>query len=117
MKNWIAGIMLAALLTPSAFAGNGGAAAKGDAAAGKDVFTKRCAMCHGPDASGDTPMAKALGTSIPDYRSKTVQDMTDADLKKLIVEGKDKMPPQTRLSDDDVANVIAYIRTFAAKKP
>ena len=117
MRNWIAGIMLAALFTPGAFAGNGGAAAKGDATAGKDVFTKRCAMCHGPDATGDTPMAKALGATIPDFRSKTVQDMTDADLKKQILEGKNKMPPQSGLSDDDIANVIAYIRTFAAKKP
>jgi mono/diheme cytochrome c family protein len=117
MKNWIAGIMLAVLVAPCALAGNGAAAAKGDAAAGKIVFTNRCAMCHGPDASGNTPMAKALGATIPDYRSKTVQDMKDADLKKQIVEGKDKMPPQSGLSDDDIANVIAYIRTFAAKKP
>ncbi len=117
MKNWIAGIMLAVLIAPCAFAGKGAAAAKGDAAAGKTIFTNRCAMCHGPDASGNTPMAKALGATIPDYRSKTVQDMKDADLKKQIVEGKDKMPPQTGLSDDDIANVIAYIRTFAAKKP
>ena len=116
MKNWISGIMLAALFTPSAFAGNGGAAAKGDAAAGKDVFTKRCAMCHGPDASGNTPVAKALGATIPDYRSRAVQDLKDGELKKVIVEGKDRMPAQSGLSDDDVANVIAYIRTFAAKK-
>ena len=115
MKSLMAGIMLAALIVPSAFAGNG-AAAKGDAAAGKTVFTNRCAMCHGPDASGNTPMAKALGATIPDYRSKTVQDMTDADIKKQIVDGKGKMPPQSGLSDDDIANVIAYIRTFAAKK-
>jgi|HubBroStandDraft_6_1064221.scaffolds.fasta_scaffold926992_2 mono/diheme cytochrome c family protein len=117
MKSWMAGMILAALVSPCAFAGNGRAAAKGDAAAGKDVFTKRCAMCHGPDATGDTPMAKALGATIPDFRSKTVQDMTDADLKKQILEGKNKMPPQSGLSDDDIANVIAYIRTFAAKKP
>ena len=116
MKVWIAGIMLAALVAPCAFAGNGGAAAKGDAAAGKDVYTKRCAMCHGPDGSGDTPIAKALGATIPDYRSKTVQDLKDAELKTVIVKGKDKMPPQGGLSDDDVDNVIAYIRTFAAKK-
>jgi mono/diheme cytochrome c family protein len=116
MKTWITGIMLAALISPCAFAGNGRAPAKGDAVAGKDVFSKRCAMCHGPDASGDTPIAKALGATIPDFRSKTVQDMTDADLKKQITEGKNKMPPQSGLSDDDIANLIAYIRTFAAKK-
>ena len=121
-KSWMAAAMFAALVSPCAFAGNGPAAngkaaAKGDAAAGKELFTKRCAMCHGPDATGDTPIAKALGATIPDYRSKTVQDMTDADLKKQITEGKGKMPAQSGLSDDDIANLIAFIRTFAAKKP
>ena len=116
MRISMAGMLLAVLIAPCAFAGSGAAAAKGDAAAGKVVFTNRCAMCHGPDASGNTPMAKALGATIPDYRSKTVQDMKDADLKKQIVDGKDKMPPQSGLSDDDIANVIAYIRTFAPKK-
>jgi len=115
MKNWIAVATLAALVSPCTFAGNGGAPAKGDAAAGKDVFTKRCAMCHGPDASGNTPMANALGVVIPDYRSKTVQDLTDEELKKKITEGNGKMPAQSGLSDDDLANVIAYIRTFAKK--
>ena len=107
--------MLAALASPCAFAGNGPAAAKGDAAAGKDLFTKRCAMCHGPEANGDTPIAKALGATIPDYRSKTVQDLSDADIKKTITQGNGKMPPQSGLSDDDIANLIAFIRTFAKK--
>lgn len=114
-KTWISAVMLAALASPCAFAGNGPAAAKGDAAAGKDLFTKRCAMCHGPDATGDTPIAKALGATIPDYRSKTVQDLTDAEIKTQITVGKGKMPPQSGLSDDDIANLIAFIRTFAKK--
>lgn len=117
MRNLIAVVAFAALVSPCAFAGNGRAPAKGDAAAGKDMFAKRCAMCHGPDATGDTPMAKALGATIPDFRSKTVQDMSDADIKKQILEGKNKMPPQSGLTDDDIANLIAFIRTFAAKKP
>src|SRR5271167_4845276 len=101
-KTWMAAVMLAALASPCAFAGNGPAAAKGDAAAGKDLFTKRCAMCHGPDANGDTPIAKALGATIPDYRSKAVQDLSDADIKKTITQGNGKMPAQSGLTDDDI---------------
>src|ERR1700722_2936289 len=114
-KSWMAAVMLAALASPCAFAGNGPAAAKGDAAAGKDIFTKRCQMCHGPDANGDTPIAKALGATIPDYRSKTVQDLKDDEIKDVITKGKNKMPAQSGLSDDDIANLIAFIRTFAKK--
>ena len=115
MKSGVAVMIVAVLLSPCAFARNGGAAAKGDPAAGKVVFTSRCAMCHGADASGNTPMAKALGATIPDYRSKTVQDLSDADIKKQITQGKNKMPAQSGVSDDDIANLIAYIRTFAKK--
>ena len=72
-------------------------------------------MCHGPDANGDTPIAKALGATIPDYRSKTVQDLKDDEIKDVITKGKNKMPAQSGLSDDDIANLIAFIRTFAKK--
>ena len=84
MKTRIAGMHAAVIRVgrPALLPVTAAAAAKGDAAAGKDVFTKRCAMCHGPEASGDTPMAKALGATIPDYRSKTVQDLKDDEIKE-----------------------------------
>ena len=110
MKALLAAAAIVMMVSPATFA------AKGDAAAGKDTFTKRCAMCHGPEATGDTPIAKALGATIPDYRSKAVQSLSDADLKKGITEGKGKMPAQSGLSDQDLDNLVAYIRTFAAAK-
>jgi hypothetical protein len=38
--------------------------------------------------------------------------MSDADLKTVITQGKGKMKPVQGLSDADVGNVIAFIRTL-----
>jgi cytochrome c1 len=43
--------------------------------------------------------------------SKEVQAKKDADLKKDIVEGNGKMKP-VKLTDEEAANVIAFLRTL-----
>src|SRR5574338_586233 len=67
-------------------------AGQGDAAAGKAVFMNQCAVCHGEDASGKTPVAKSLNVSIPDYRSEKVHNLSDEDIKKAITQGMGNMP-------------------------
>jgi cytochrome c1 len=47
---------------------------------------------------------KALG-------SKEVQAMKDAELKKGVIEGNGKMKP-VKLTDEEAANVIAFLRTL-----
>lgn len=83
-----------------------------DAAAGKAVYDKKCKLCHGAMGEGNPGMAKALGTTIAPLGSAEVQKMSDADLKKIITQGKGKMKPPAGLSDADVDNVIAHIRTL-----
>ena len=87
----------------------------GDAAAGKDVYTKKCKTCHAEDGHGNDGMAKILKTTIPPLDSDQVQKQSDADIKKVIVEGKGKMKPVPGLSDAEIDNVIAYVRTFKKK--
>jgi mono/diheme cytochrome c family protein len=91
-----------------------GKPAAGKAAAGKKDFEVRCAACHGMDASGKTPMADTMG-GIPDLHSKGVQSLTDAKIKKTITEGTDKMPAVPDVSDEEVANLIAFIRSLGKK--
>jgi len=99
----------ALLLSACAQAGN-----SGNAAQGKAAFQERCAVCHGADASGHTPIAQALGT-IPDYRSNTVQSLTDAQIRAVITGGKGKMPPVKGVSETEITNLIAFIRSLAKK--
>ncbi|HVP54699.1 MAG TPA: cytochrome c [Candidatus Eisenbacteria bacterium] len=79
----------------------------GDAAA---LFKSKCAMCHGPDGTASTPMAKNLG--IKSYQSPEVQKQSDADLKNTIVNGKGKMPSYKSLTQEQVQGLVKYIRTL-----
>lgn len=89
------------------------AAEKGDPAAGKQVYS-RCSVCHGESGEGNQSIGKALGVTLPKLGSREVQSLDDAALKKVITEGKGKMRP-INLSDKELADVIAYLRTL--KKP
>ncbi len=83
-----------------------------DAAAGHAVYDKKCKVCHGAAGEGNPGMAKALNTTIQPLGSPEVQKASDADLKKVITQGKGKMKPPAGLSDADVDNVIAFVRTL-----
>lgn len=109
MKSAIAAALFFFICSPAVLA------ATGDAAAGKEAYKKRCTTCHGADASGNTPVAKLMKVTIPDLASKEVQALSDADLQKVMTDGKDKMKPVKDLTDADLPNLVAYIRTLAKK--
>lgn len=86
------------------------AAEKGDAAKGKQVFS-RCSVCHGDSGEGKEAIGKAFGVTMKPLSSKEVQALDDAALKKGITEGKGKMKP-VNLSDQEAADVLAFVRTL-----
>lgn len=92
-----------------------GVAAAADAHAGQAMYEKSCKACHGNEGQGNPGLAKAMGVTIPDLRSSEVQSKTDAQLKKVIAEGKGKMRPVASISADQAQDIIAYIRTLAKK--
>jgi mono/diheme cytochrome c family protein len=112
MKRWtVPGVVLLLTLGLSALP----AMAGGDATAGKAVFSKSCASCHGPNGEGKDAIAKMLKAEMKPLGSKEVQAKSDADLRKAITEGTGKMKPVKGLSDKDLDNVIAFVRTLAKK--
>ena len=84
----------------------------GDSKAGKAVYDKSCGTCHSADGAPKEAIAKMLKVEIPHLGSKDVQGKSDADLKKVVTEGYEKMKPVKGLADKDVANVIAFVRTL-----
>jgi Cytochrome c. len=83
----------------------------GDTAA---TFNSRCAPCHARDGSGNTPMGKKVGAKA--LGSPEVQKLSDADLQKTITKGQGKMPEfGTKLSPEQIGEVVKLIRGFAAK--
>ncbi len=104
------GLILAVVVAVPLFS-----AGKGDAAAGKAVYTKRCATCHGAAGEGKEAIAKMLKVEMRHLGSKEVQARTDTDLRKVITEGNGKMKPVTGLNEKELADLLAYLRTFTKK--
>ena len=82
-----------------------------DAKAGQAAYDKSCKGCHGATGSPNPAVAKMLSATIPELSSAAVQGESDADLKKVIADGKGKMKAIKTLagSADDV---VAFIRTL-----
>src|ERR1044071_3981048 len=87
------------IAAPSAFAG-------GDPD-GAAIYKAKCAMCHGPDGAGQTPMGKNL--KLRSLGSAEVQKQTGAELVKWITDGKGKMPAyKGKLAPSDIEAVVAF---------
>jgi mono/diheme cytochrome c family protein len=82
------------------------------APAGAETFKAKCAMCHGDDASGNTPLGKRL--KIHDLRSPEVQKETDDQLAAIITDGKPPMPAYSKiLTVEQIHQLVAYLRSIA----
>ena len=87
-------------------------AQKGNATAGKAVYEKRCVTCHAAGGEGKEAIAKMFKVEMHPLGSKEVQALSDADLRKGITEGKGKMVAVKGLSDKEVADLVAFVRTL-----
>lgn len=89
--------------------------AKGDASnkAGKTIYDKNCASCHGKAGLGDGVKARALKTFPGDFSKAEYQDQTDGDHFYKTKAGRGEMPKyEGKLSDADMWNAVNYMRTF-----
>jgi mono/diheme cytochrome c family protein len=82
--------------------------------AGAQTFKSNCVVCHGADGTG-TATGKSL--KAPDLHSDAVQKMTVAQMITQISDGKNNMPPfKSTLTDDQIKDVVTYVRTTFGKK-
>jgi mono/diheme cytochrome c family protein len=109
-KSWAwvaAGLFLGVVL----FSAQRGATA--EFARGKQLFTDKCAPCHGPDGEGDGPMAVAFNpkpTSFHDpkfWQGDVAKKITDA-----VNNGKGQMIPVS-MGEAEIKAIIDYMsQTF-----
>jgi mono/diheme cytochrome c family protein len=83
-----------------------------DAKAGQAAYDRACKSCHGADGAANPTLAKMLKVEMADLKSPGVQNLGDADLKKIISDGKGKMKPVSSVSGADIDNVVAYVRSL-----
>ena len=89
--------------------------AAGNAAAGKDLYMKKCAGCHGNDGEGKDQIAQLMKIKFVPLGSKEAQSKSDAELKKIMLEGKDPMKPVKDLTGANADDIVAFLRTIAKK--
>jgi len=96
MKRLTLSLTLAALLLPLA----------ASAADGKEIYTKRCAGCHGPDGAGKTTMGEKMG--VP---TLVGTKLSAAELAAVIGDGRKKMPAyKEKMSADEVKAVADFVK-------
>jgi mono/diheme cytochrome c family protein len=86
-----------------------------DAAAGKDLYGKKCASCHGVNGEGKEAIAKMFNVEMKPLTSKDILSKTDADLKKVMLEGSGKMKTVKDLDAKGADDIVAYLRSLAKK--
>jgi len=86
----------------------------------KKLYAMDCALCHGATGDGKTDVARDMELTMADWTDvKTLASSQNQDLFKIIRDGKGKMPAEEvgRAKDDDVWNLIVYIRSFGKVQP
>lgn len=96
MKRLTLSLTLAALLVPLA----------ASAADGKEIYTKRCAGCHGADGAGKTTMGEKMGVA-----SLVATKLSAAELQAIISDGRKKMPAyKEKMAADELKAVAEYVK-------
>ena len=122
--NFLSGMVLVfawvAILLFTLWVASASAASAGDPGKGKDIYTKSCASCHGPAGKGDGVAAAALNPKPTNLADKaTMSKVDDAALTNVIAKGgaavgkSPLMPAFSQLKDQEVKDVVAYIRSIA----
>ena len=84
---------------------------------GKKLYGIDCAMCHGKDGDGKGDMASDVKNVTDFTNPDALKNSTDGALFYVIRNGKGEMPPEgDRAKDNDIWNLVNYIRSLAKKK-
>jgi cytochrome c oxidase cbb3-type subunit 3 len=94
-----------------------------DMAAAKQSYNTFCMKCHGTDGQGDGAAAATLATKPRNFTDcATMGKITDETLFNAIKNGgasvglsKDMQAWSTGFADDEIHDLVAYVRTFCKK--
>lgn len=79
------------------------------------VYKAKCAACHGAEGDGQTTMGKKM--NLRDLRSPEVQKQSNAELTKIITDGKSKMPAyKAKLTAEEIKGLVAFMRELVPNK-
>jgi len=83
-------------------------------AAGRKIYSKTCAMCHGKTGDADGPAVIELNIHPAKLSDPKLSTESDGSLLWKITNGKKPMPAYgKRISETDRWNVVNYVRTLS----
>jgi len=92
----------------------------GHVEAGATLYHERCSPCHGVDGKATTPMAQAMTPKPRDHTDGAYMNhLSDAHIATVIKHGgaavgkSSLMPAQADLSAQQLADLVAFVRTLA----
>ncbi len=88
------------------------------ATAGKPLYSVHCAFCHGAEGKAEDDSTTSLPAKPTDLTSPDVTSDADGGIFLAIKNGKTKdgkitMPPASKLTDEQIWQVVAYVRALA----
>lgn len=115
---WLGGASTRAAQGTTATLKNPIASSPESIAAGKQVYTRTCAPCHGTSGEGGPgndliPAAPDLTDAMWDHGSSDGEIFTS--IKNGVPPDFNMTPFKDRLKDDDIWNVVIYLRSIAKK--
>lgn len=81
--------------------------------AGKALYDKNCASCHGKTGLGDGPKARGLETFPGDFSKADFQKQSDGELFYKTKAGREDMPKyEGKIDDEGVWQIVNYMKTL-----
>jgi len=81
--------------------------------AGKDLYNKNCAACHGKTGLGDGPKSKGLKTPVSSFVKAEYQNQSDGDQFYKTKFGRGEMTKyEGKIDDTGIWQIVNYMRTF-----
>lgn len=90
-------------------------ASAGNLQAGRQLFLARCAICHGIDGTGMTPVGRSLYPRVPNLHSTETQGLTDGEIHYIIQNGVQHtgMPAWgPNQGTEDIWQMVLFIRNL-----
>ena len=86
---------------------------------GRALYKANCIACHGESGKGDGPGAGVLKPPPRDHTDRaymgTLSDKDIGDIIKMggAIKGKPLMPSNPQINGDDLAALVAYVRSLS----
>lgn len=80
---------------------------------GSDVYIKNCKFCHGGEGHGDGVKARLSDGNICPFDLSKEQNPDDV-ICQIIKNGKGNMPAQTKLTEEQIKELLVFIKSFTS---